>query len=86
MAGGPSLAEVRKNIFRVNADAVTRNYHVKPRLDYRTVTGVDGPLVILDHVKQPRYSEIGTIIKHFFRLLSIQSVHFLNTYFVSGRS
>mmetsp|Transcript_33858 Transcript_33858/g.95283 ORF Transcript_33858/g.95283 Transcript_33858/m.95283 type:complete len:510 (+) Transcript_33858:127-1656(+) len=57
----PQLAAVRKNVFRVNAEAVTRDYRVKPRLDYRTVTGVDGPLVILDNVKQPKYSEIVNI-------------------------
>jgi len=38
--------------------AVLRDYHVYPRLDYRTVTGVNGPLVILDNVKLPKYAEI----------------------------
>lgn len=42
----------------VNAAAVTRNYAVEPRLDYRTVSGVNGPLVILDNVKFPKYYEI----------------------------
>lgn len=45
----------------VHAKAVTRDYFVKPRVDYRTVAGVEGPLVILDNVKFPRYSEIVTI-------------------------
>ena len=31
--------------------AVTRDYSIQPRLDYRTVSGVNGPLVILDDVK-----------------------------------
>ena len=57
----PSLAQVKKNIFHINAEAATRDYRVHPRLDYRTVVGVDGPLVILEHVKQPRYSEIVNI-------------------------
>jgi V-type H+-transporting ATPase subunit B len=57
----PSLAQVRKNIFHINSEAATRDYRVHPRLDYRTVVGVDGPLVILEHVKQPRYSEIVNI-------------------------
>eukprot|EP01095_Lingulamoeba_sp_RSL-Kostka_P017326 TRINITY_DN892_c0_g3_i1.p1 TRINITY_DN892_c0_g3~~TRINITY_DN892_c0_g3_i1.p1 ORF type:complete len:539 (-),score=215.71 TRINITY_DN892_c0_g3_i1:80-1696(-) len=39
-------------------EAVKRNYHVKPRLDYRTVIGVNGPLVILDDVRLPRFAEI----------------------------
>ncbi|KAI8804028.1 P-loop containing nucleoside triphosphate hydrolase protein [Cladochytrium replicatum] len=42
----------------VHAAAVTRDYHVDPRLDYRTVSGVNGPLVILDNVKFPRFAEI----------------------------
>lgn len=28
------------------------------RADYKTVSAVNGPLVILDHVKFPKYSEI----------------------------
>ncbi|KAI9141456.1 P-loop containing nucleoside triphosphate hydrolase protein [Paraphysoderma sedebokerense] len=44
--------------FAINAAAVTRDYVVQPRLDYRTVAGVNGPLVILDNVKFPKYSEI----------------------------
>ncbi|KAG0239551.1 P-loop containing nucleoside triphosphate hydrolase protein [Mortierella sp. GBAus27b] len=42
----------------VHAAAVTRNYSVEPRLDYRTVAGVNGPLVMLDNVKFPKFSEI----------------------------
>jgi V-type H+-transporting ATPase subunit B len=38
-----------------------RNYHLNPRLDYGTITGVNGPLVILDNVKGPRYGEIVTL-------------------------
>jgi len=44
--------------FKKNAAAVIRDYHVNPRLDYRTVSGVNGPLVILDNVKRPKYAEI----------------------------
>eukprot|EP00697_Spironema_sp_BW2_P005619 gnl/Spiro4/17838_TR9490_c0_g1_i1.p1 gnl/Spiro4/17838_TR9490_c0_g1~~gnl/Spiro4/17838_TR9490_c0_g1_i1.p1 ORF type:complete len:509 (+),score=163.91 gnl/Spiro4/17838_TR9490_c0_g1_i1:85-1611(+) len=44
--------------FRAHTAAVTRNYFVEPRLDYRTVTGVNGPLVILDNIKQPKFAEI----------------------------
>ncbi|KAI8927988.1 P-loop containing nucleoside triphosphate hydrolase protein [Entophlyctis helioformis] len=42
----------------VHAAAVTRNYAVEPRLDYRTVSGVNGPLVILDQVKFAKFAEI----------------------------
>lgn len=38
--------------------AVKRDYVLKPRVDYRTVAAVNGPLVILDKVKFPRYAEI----------------------------
>ncbi|KAL9644550.1 hypothetical protein ABK040_009414 [Willaertia magna] len=31
---------------------------VKPRIDYQTVIGVNGPLVILDNVKFPKFAEI----------------------------
>lgn len=44
--------------FAINAAAVTRNYGVNPRINYNTVAGVNGPLVILDNVKFPRYNEI----------------------------
>ena len=57
----PKLAAIKKSIFRLNAEAATRDYRINPRLDYRTVVGVDGPLVILENVKQPRYSEIVNI-------------------------
>ncbi|ODQ56336.1 vacuolar ATP synthase subunit B [Saitoella complicata NRRL Y-17804] len=46
--------------FAINAKAVTQNYdqRVNPRLKYNTVSGITGPLVILDNVKYPRYNEI----------------------------
>ena len=31
---------------------------VKPRIEYKTVAGVEGPLVILDNVKSPKFGEI----------------------------
>lgn len=34
------------------------SYSVVPRLRYNTVGGINGPLVILDNVKFPRYNEI----------------------------
>jgi V-type H+-transporting ATPase subunit B len=38
--------------------AVTTNYNITPRVDYRTVLDVEGPLVVLDNVKFPKYAEI----------------------------
>lgn len=34
---------------------------IKPRLKYNTIGGVNGPLVILDNVKFPRYNEIVSL-------------------------
>ncbi|KAM3136906.1 hypothetical protein pb186bvf_010991 [Paramecium bursaria] len=45
----------------INAAAAQRNYNVTPRIDYRTVVKVDGPLVILDNVKFPKYAEIVNV-------------------------
>ncbi|ODV88791.1 hypothetical protein CANCADRAFT_3436 [Tortispora caseinolytica NRRL Y-17796] len=42
----------------INVAAVTRNYGVTPRIKYNTVAGINGPLVILDNVKFPRFNEI----------------------------
>jgi len=38
----------------VNAGAASRDYNITPRVDYRKVLDVEGPLVILDNVKFPR--------------------------------
>lgn len=47
-----------REAFKAHIAAVTRNYIVNPRLDYRTVSAVNGPLVILDGVKNAKYAEI----------------------------
>ncbi|KAK9763895.1 Vacuolar ATP synthase subunit B [Basidiobolus ranarum] len=52
----PRITE--KEAASIHAAAVTRNYSLQPRLDYRTVAGVNGPLVILDNVKFPKFAEI----------------------------
>jgi hypothetical protein len=43
----------------VNAAAALRNFQMHPRLDYGTITGVNGPLVILDNVKVRRRAGTG---------------------------
>jgi len=45
----------------IHAAAVTRDYNIEPRLDYRTVGGVNGPLVIMDNIKFPKFDEIVTL-------------------------
>jgi V-type H+-transporting ATPase subunit B len=56
MAPSPRLSD--QELAAINAAAVTREYTVKPRVDYRTVSAVNGPLVVLDNVKFPAYNEI----------------------------
>lgn len=46
----------------INAEAATRDYNIAPRIDYRTVLKVDGPLVVLDNVKFPKYAEIVNVV------------------------
>eukprot|EP01119_Soliformovum_irregulare_P003535 TRINITY_DN1418_c0_g1_i1.p1 TRINITY_DN1418_c0_g1~~TRINITY_DN1418_c0_g1_i1.p1 ORF type:complete len:496 (-),score=129.54 TRINITY_DN1418_c0_g1_i1:78-1565(-) len=50
-----------QSAFKANVAAVSRNYSVNPRLDYRTVSAVNGPLVILDNVKRPMFAEIVSL-------------------------
>lgn len=44
-----------------NISAAVRDYSIEPRTEYRTIAGVQGPLVILDNVKSPRFAEIVQI-------------------------
>lgn len=41
--------------------AAARDYNIAPRIDYRTVLDVEGPLVVLDNVKFPKYAEIVNV-------------------------
>lgn len=49
------------SLAREHLMAVNRDYNAQPRMTYRTVAAVNGPLVILDNVKFPRYAEIVTL-------------------------
>jgi V-type H+-transporting ATPase subunit B len=42
------------DVHKINQAAATRDYNIAPRVDYRTVVKVDGPLVVLDNVKFPK--------------------------------
>lgn len=44
--------------FKANVDAVAQDYICEPRIEYRTVGGVSGPLVVVESVKKPKFSEI----------------------------
>jgi len=46
---------------KLHAAAATRDYNITPRTDYRTVVKVDGPLVLLDNVKHPKFAEIVNV-------------------------
>jgi len=56
--GDEAPARTPAAAFHANVSAVTRDYHVQPRLNYKTIAGVNGPLVILDNVKLPKFAEI----------------------------
>uniref|UniRef100_A0A8C4QXK4 ATPase H+ transporting V1 subunit B2 n=1 Tax=Eptatretus burgeri TaxID=7764 RepID=A0A8C4QXK4_EPTBU len=60
MLDGPRKAGVAAA--QEHGRAVTRDYISQPRITYRTVSGVNGPLVILDHVKFPKYAEIVNLV------------------------
>lgn len=49
------------SLHQLNAAAALHDYRLKPVLDYSSVTQVKGPLVLLENVKLPKYSEIVTI-------------------------
>lgn len=42
------------SLTQVNVQAAKRDYNITPRIDYRTVLDVEGPLVVLDNVKFPK--------------------------------
>ena len=48
-------------LMKVHQAAVVRDYIAQPRMTYKTVTGVNGPLVILDNVKFPKFAEIVSL-------------------------
>ncbi|CAI5935185.1 unnamed protein product [Closterium sp. NIES-64] len=48
-----TMAEVQEHL-----KALSRDYVCEPFLEYRTVSGVAGPLVILEKVKGPKFQEI----------------------------
>ncbi|KAL7415344.1 V-type ATPase [Mrakia frigida] len=56
MASDPRITQ--REAFNINAAAAVKQYNVEPRVDYRTVSGVNGPLVVLDNVKFASYNEI----------------------------
>eukprot|EP00828_Plagiopyla_frontata_P016013 TRINITY_DN207_c0_g1_i1.p1 TRINITY_DN207_c0_g1~~TRINITY_DN207_c0_g1_i1.p1 ORF type:complete len:505 (+),score=74.13 TRINITY_DN207_c0_g1_i1:110-1624(+) len=46
---------------KMHSKIATTDFNIAPRVDYRTMVKVDGPLVILDNVKLPKYAEIVNV-------------------------
>lgn len=57
-AKAPPSRDQLAALARTHAQAVIRDYSSQPRVSYKTVSAVNGPLVILDNVKFPKFSEI----------------------------
>jgi len=57
----PLVNSEKAGEMKEHLDAITRDFVVKPRIDYHTIDSIKGPLVILHRVKQPQFSEIVTI-------------------------
>ena len=45
----------------IHKQAIATNFNIAPIVDYRTVLDVEGPLVVLDNVKFPKYAEIVNV-------------------------
>nr|XP_045008928.1 V-type proton ATPase subunit B, kidney isoform isoform X2 [Jaculus jaculus] len=56
--GGDPGSGSNQGIALEHVQAITRNYITHPRVTYRTVCSVNGPLVVLDQVKFAQYAEI----------------------------
>ena len=63
-----------------NIAAATRDYVVNPRIEYRTVTSVNGPLVVCDNVKFPRGFVAGGRSAH-PRMEKFKDIFFRNRFF-----
>merc|ERR1711998_225682 len=57
----PLVDSTKAAEMKQHLDAITRDYVVIPRVDYSTIDAVKGPLVILNRVREPQFSEIVNI-------------------------
>ncbi|RUS32928.1 P-loop containing nucleoside triphosphate hydrolase protein [Jimgerdemannia flammicorona] len=81
MAANPSDPRLSASeVYELHKAAVTRDYVAKPRLDYRTVAGVNGPLVILDSVKVRRTRAIRNLFHHIWGTKRTQRVLLEDTF------
>merc|ERR1712054_478732 len=56
-----SVDHLKAQDMQMHLEAITRDYVVKPRVDYSTIDSIKGPLVILHRVKNPQFNEIVNI-------------------------
>lgn len=54
----------KDEIAKIHIEALKANYKIKPTIDYKTVSAVNGPLIILDNIRQPKFYEIVNITLH----------------------
>jgi len=57
----PLVSSQKASEMKTHLEAITRDYVVRPRVDYSTIDAVKGPLVILNRVREPQFSEIVNI-------------------------
>ena len=48
----------QQKAFFDNASAAVRDYSVNPAIEYRTIAGVQGPLVIMENIRNAMFAEI----------------------------
>merc|ERR1711998_249532 len=57
----PHVSAEKAAEMKAHLEAVTRDFVINPRVDYRTIDAVKGPLVILNRIKNPQFGEIVNI-------------------------
>jgi len=55
---GDAVQDINAAKIKEHLDAMKRDFVVQPRIEYKTIECVKGPLVILENIKQPRNGEI----------------------------
>ena len=57
----PTSTKSKDELLQTHLGELQSKYSLKPRLDYRTIKAVAGPLVILEDVRNPKFAEIVNI-------------------------
>eukprot|EP01063_Lacrimia_lanifica_P012375 TRINITY_DN18_c0_g4_i1.p2 TRINITY_DN18_c0_g4~~TRINITY_DN18_c0_g4_i1.p2 ORF type:complete len:503 (+),score=203.50 TRINITY_DN18_c0_g4_i1:64-1572(+) len=56
--GSAVPVKTKAELLKTHLEELKGKYELKPRLDYRTIKAVNGPLVILEDVRKPKFAEI----------------------------